>query len=136
MALERRSKVEVKIPTASMADIAFLLLIFFMVSTTFVRYRGLPVELPEAEKIQRIETRRNLVYIWITRDGKICVNDMLADLNSLEDMMSRRMRENPRTIVSLRADEEVPYGKVSEVLQVLRRAEALRVNFATRKERR
>lgn len=136
MALERRSKVEVRIPTASMADIAFLLLIFFMVSTTFVRYRGLPVELPEAEKIQRIETRRNLVYIWITRDGKICVNDMLTDLNSLEDMMSRRMRENPRTIVSLRADEEVPYGKVSEVLQVLRRAEALRVNFATRKERR
>ncbi|HDH99775.1 MAG: biopolymer transporter ExbD [Candidatus Latescibacterota bacterium] len=136
MALERRSKVEVRIPTASMADIAFLLLIFFMVSTTFVRYRGLPVELPEAEKIQRIETRRNLVYIWITKDGKICVNDMLADLNSLEDMMSRRMRENPRTIVSLRADEEVPYGKVSEVLQVLRRAEALRVNFATRKERR
>ena len=136
MALERRSKVEVRIPTASMADIAFLLLIFFMVSTTFVRYRGLPVELPEAEKIQRIETRRNLVYIWITKDGKICVNDMLADLNSLEDMMSRRMRENPRTIVSLRADEEVPYGKVSDVLQVLRRAEALRVNFATRKERR
>jgi len=136
VALERRSKVEVRIPTASMADIAFLLLIFFMVSTTFVRYRGLPVELPEAEKIQRIETRRNLVYIWITKDGKICVNDMLADLNSLEDMMSRRMRENPRTIVSLRADEEVPYGKVSEVLQVLRRAEALRVNFATRKERR
>ena len=136
MALERRSKVEVRIPTASMADIAFLLLIFFMVSTTFVRYRGLPVELPEAEKIQRIETRRNLVYIWITKDGKICVNDMLVDLNSLEDMMSRRMRENPRTIVSLRADEEVPYGKVSEVLQVLRRAEALRVNFATRKERR
>ncbi|HIE04301.1 MAG TPA: biopolymer transporter ExbD [Candidatus Latescibacteria bacterium] len=134
MGLERRSKVEVRIPTASMADIAFLLLIFFMVSTTFVRYRGLPVELPRARKIKRIETRRNLVYIWITKDGKICVNDILTELNSLEEMMSRRMRENPRTIVSLRADEEVPYGKVSEVLQVLRRAGALRVNFATRRK--
>ena len=64
------------------------------------------------------------------------VNELLADRNSLEDMRARRMRENPRTMVSLGAEEEVPYGKVSDVLQVLRRAEALRVNFATRKERR
>jgi biopolymer transport protein ExbD len=46
----RKSKVGNVIPTASMADISFLLLVFFMVSTVFVRYRGVPVELPEAKK--------------------------------------------------------------------------------------
>jgi len=119
-----------------MADIAFLLLIFFMVSTTFVRYRGLPVVLPEAEKVQKIETRRNIVHIWISADGKISVDDMLMGPDVLVTTMSEKMRENPRVIVSLRADERAPYGRVSEVIQALRRAGALRVNFATRRERR
>ncbi|HID11317.1 MAG TPA: biopolymer transporter ExbD [Candidatus Latescibacteria bacterium] len=136
MAFERRAKVEIGIPTASMADIAFLLLIFFMVSTTFVRYRGLPVVLPEAEKVQKIETRRNIVHIWISADGKISVDDMLMGPDVLVTTMSEKMRENPRVIVSLRADERAPYGRVSEVIQALRRAGALRVNFATRRERR
>ena len=43
------------VPTASMADIAFLLLVFFMVSTVFVRFRGIPVTLPEAEKIEKLD---------------------------------------------------------------------------------
>jgi len=136
VAFERRAKVEIGIPTASMADIAFLLLIFFMVSTTFVRYRGLPVVLPEAEKVQKIETRRNIVHIWISADGKISVDDMLMGPDVLVAAMSEKMRENPRVIVSLRADERAPYGRVSEVIQALRRAGALRVNFATRRERR
>jgi len=136
VAFERRAKVEIGIPTASMADIAFLLLIFFMVSTTFVRYRGLPVVLPEAEKVQKIETRRNIVHIWISADGKISVDDMLMGPDVLVTTMSEKMRENPRVIVSLRADERAPYGRVSEVIQALRRAGALRVNFATRRERR
>ena len=135
MAFERRAKVELGIPTASMADIAFLLLIFFMVSTTFAKYRGLQVVLPEAEKVQRIETRRNIVHIWISADGRISVDDMLMDAEKLAVVMSEKMRKNPRIIVSLRVDERTPYGKVSEVIQALRRADALRVNFATRKER-
>ncbi len=135
MAFERRAKVELGIPTASMADIAFLLLIFFMVSTTFAKYRGLQVVLPEAEKVQRIETRRNIVHIWISADGRISVDDMLMDADKLAVVMSEKMRKNPRIIVSLRVDERTPYGKVSEVIQALRRADALRVNFATRKER-
>jgi len=135
VAFERRAKVELGIPTASMADIAFLLLIFFMVSTTFAKYRGLQVVLPEAEKVQRIETRRNIVHIWISADGRISVDDMLMDADKLAVVMSEKMRKNPRIIVSLRVDERTPYGKVSEVIQALRRADALRVNFATRKER-
>ena len=57
----RKAKVGSAIPTASMADISFLLLVFFMVSTVFVRYRGVPVELPEAEKIEKLESRRNVL---------------------------------------------------------------------------
>ena len=63
MKFNRKSKVQSVIPTASMADISFLLLVFFMVSTVFVRYRGLPVTLPQAEKIEKLESRRNVISI-------------------------------------------------------------------------
>ena len=51
MRFARKSTVGSVIPTASMADISFLLLVFFMVSTVFVRYRGIPVALPEARPV-------------------------------------------------------------------------------------
>ena len=54
MKFARKSRVGATVPTASMADIAFLLLVFFMVSTVFVRYRGLKIELPDAEKIEKL----------------------------------------------------------------------------------
>jgi biopolymer transport protein ExbD len=55
--IERKTKVATEIPNASMSDIAFLLLIFFMVSTTFVKEKGLKVNLPQAEAIQKINRR-------------------------------------------------------------------------------
>ena len=69
MKFNRKSKVGSAIPTASMADISFLLLVFFMVSTVFVRYRGVPVELPQAEKIEKLESRRNVLQLWVSSSG-------------------------------------------------------------------
>ena len=73
MRFQRKSRVGSVIPTASMADISFLLLVFFMVSTVFVRYRGIPVTLPEAEKIEKLE-----------------VNDGNSDFNRPNIMNSKR----------------------------------------------
>ena len=65
MKFTRKSRVGAVVPTASMADIAFLLLVFFMVSTVFVRFRGIPVTLPEAEKIEKLE--REAYLSWSTQ---------------------------------------------------------------------
>ena len=81
MQFNRKSKVGSVIPTASMADISFLLLVFFMVSTVFVRYRGVPVELPEAEKIEKLESRRNVLQIWVNSEGTISMEDRNVPLN-------------------------------------------------------
>lgn len=135
MKFYRKSKVESAIPTASMADISFLLIIFFMVSTVFVRYRGLPVELPEAEKIEKLESRRNVTGVWIDRQGQIIVDDQPVPLDQVAKLFNDKMRANPRLIVSVKSDEQAQFGLVSDVLEELRRAEALRVNFATDRER-
>lgn len=134
MKFYRKSKVESVIPTASMADISFLLIIFFMVSTVFVRYRGLAVELPDAEKIEKLESRRNVTGIWIDRQGQIIVDDQPVPLDQVAKLFNDKMRANPRLIVSIKSDEQAQFGLVSDVLEELRRAEALRVNFATDRE--
>lgn len=135
MKFVRKTKVESMIPTASMADISFLLIIFFMVSTVFVRYRGIPVELPEAEKIERLENRRNLTSIWINRQGVINIDDQEVALDQVSRTMHARLTANPRTIISVKGDENAQFGLVSDVLEELRKVEALRVNFATDRER-
>lgn len=134
MKFTRKTQVRSVIPTASMADISFLLIIFFMVSTVFIRYRGIPVELPEAEKIKKLESRRNVTHIWIDREGKINIDDQDVPLSQVGRIIHAKLTANPRTIVSIKGDEKARFGLISDVLEELRKVEALRVNFATDRE--
>ena len=118
-----------------MADISFLLLVFFMVSTVFVRYRGVPVDLPEAEKIEKVESRRNVLQIWVDSKGAINIEDQNIPLDVLGPFVHQRLTANPRMIISLRGDKESQFGVISDVMQELRKVEALRVNFSTKRER-
>lgn len=130
----RKASVGGTIPTSSMADIAFLLLIFFMVTTVFVRYRVTGIVLPKAEKIEEIKTRRHISYIWVSADRQVFVDDKLSDVNAISGLFYQRRVANPRLIVSLKCDRRAPYGLVSKVLEELRKADALRINFATERE--
>ena len=118
-----------------MADIAFLLLIFFMVSTVFVRHRGPQVQLPEAEKIQKLENRRNVTSIWVDRQGVIKIDGQEdVGLDQVGKIVNDKIRANPLLIISIKGDGEAEFGLLSNVMQELRKAKALRVNFATERE--
>lgn len=130
----KKSKVGESIPTGSMADIAFLLLVFFMVTTVFVRYRVTGIVLPKAEKIEELKKRRMISYLWVSADRKIYIDDKVAQLDQVANVFYDRRIKEPRTIVSLKCDFRAPYGLVSRVLEQLREADALRVNFAADKE--
>lgn len=135
MRFARKSRVGASVPTASMADIAFLLMIFFMVSTVFVRYRGIPVELPEAEKVDKLEMRRHVTSIWVGANGVIDIDDQLIPLEQVGSTIHAKLTANPRLVISIKADGGAQFGLVSDVLQELRKVEALRVNFATLREK-
>ena len=135
MKFNRKSKVGSAIPTASMADISFLLLVFFMVSTVFVRYRGVPVELPQAEKIEKLESRRNVLQVWVSSEGQVSIEDRIISLNEVGKVVHRYLTANPRLIISLRGDKDSEFGVVSDVMEEMRKVEALRVNFSTQRER-
>ncbi len=130
---ERKSKAASEIPTASMADIAFLLLIFFMVSTTFRREQNRHLNFPKAEETQKIdEKRKNILHVWIEPDGKVFINDRLIPMDMIDDVVLPLYRETDRhLLVSIRGDRDVPYRYVNEVTEHLREANAVRVFFYT-----
>ena len=134
-----------EIPTASLPDIIFMLLIFFMV-TTVLRETELKVRvnIPSAEAVQKIDQKRLIQYIYIgpeqlegggVGEAAVQVNDdIVEDLPDVRQAMYRRMLEEPATIVSLRVDNEVETGLLYDVQQELREAEALRINYSTNRD--
>lgn len=131
MKIESKHKGSAKIPTASIADIVFLLLIFFMSVTVFKQYQGLRVELPPAKATKKIERKRIITHVWIDAQNHINIDDMMVTLEQVAPVMSKKIEENPATIVSIRADRNAKYGVVAKLLEELKKAKALRVNFAT-----
>jgi biopolymer transport protein ExbD len=119
------------IPTASTGDIAFLLIIFFLVGTTFRASQGLKVVLPEAEMTERIMKRRNAESVWVDKTGRISIDDNLIGIPSIAPVMMEKVLANPDVVVVLQADKDVPYGFVTDILEALKDARALKVTFAT-----
>ena len=132
--LQAESKASSSIPSASMADIAFLLLIFFMVSTVYVSERGLRVTLPEAREIEKVP-RRSATTIYVDRNGTISIDDYVVEIPTVRDIMIRRLYEDFNTIASFRTDRNTDYGIMADVMHQLREANALRVAFETRLRR-
>ena len=129
--IEKQQKVDVAIPTGSMGDIVFLLLIFFMVTTVFVVYRGIMVERPRAEMTERLETKRGLAYMWISAEGRINIDDHDVTMDMIAQVIYPKRLAEPKLMVSIIADIRAPYGTVADAMRQLREADALLVNFAT-----
>lgn len=131
MKIQRIAKPKVIIPTASMADIAFLLIIFFMLTTVFRKERGQKIALPLAKSTERILKRKHLAYVWLTRDGKIYVMDKRVNPQRISYDFRLRALEDPNLIAMLMFDKDVKYAYVDSVLEALREAKALRITFST-----
>jgi len=128
---KKRSSATQEIPTSSMPDIIFMLLLFFMVATTlkevevYVQYK-----LPEAEAIEKIENKRLISYIWVGKNGKIQLNDAIVEVEDIQDIMYKKRVELPNVIVSLRIDKGSDMGIVNDIQQALRKADARRINYS------
>ncbi len=122
---------EAEIPTASMADIAFLLIIFFMTTTNFAREKGLKFVLPE-KKDQPQELRiksENLLKISINDRGEVFLNDEQGDWNSLEREVKRRLEKNPKLIILIRTHKDAPYEYMIKAFDAVKAAGGTRVGL-------
>ena len=145
------SKKEVPaISTASLPDVVFMLLFFFMVSTSMRETDlHLSVTLPSASEVQKLEKKSLVSYIYIGtpwksfqrlygNDSRIQLNDSFKTLDDIRDFISSErdaMKESERNqmTTSLKIDEYTRMGIVSEVKQELRKSSALKIVYAAHK---
>ncbi len=142
---KKKSNTKESIPTASLPDIIFMLLIFFMV-TTVMRETELLVRtsLPAAEAVEKIEQKRLVSYIYVgpellegaqPGEDAVQIDDAIVDdLNEIRNIMYRKVLEEPQMIISMRVDKEVETGLLYDIQAELREAETLRINYSTTRE--
>jgi biopolymer transport protein ExbD len=135
--LKRKSKAASDIPSSSLADMAFLLLIFFMVTTTFRKEQKRDVVFPDAEATQKLEEpRKDILHVYVETNGSIYINDRLVPVESVSGVVGPASLENRGLVVMLRSDRDVPYSSIDNILKELQAAGAYRVAFYTNLEQR
>ena len=134
---ERKSKASKDVPASSLADIAFLLLIFFMVSTVFRTDRKRPIEWVEAVAAEKIDEKaKNILNIWMERNGDVWINDRPYDMSEVSGLVGPLYAQSDRRLViSVRGDREVPYRFIDAIQKELVRGGVVRVVFAAELER-
>ena len=132
MQFNRKTKLNSEIPTASMPDIIFMLLIFFMVTTVLREYSGLPINLPKAKRIEKLQSKRHTTHIWVSKEGLISIEDKLFSVNDVRHAMYDKRSSTPQLVVSLKSDEEARMGLISGIHEELRKADALKLNYSTK----
>jgi len=120
MQIERKNKVDEEIPTSSMADVAFLLIIYFMVTSTFAATRGLDFALPEEEDNPPMIEKEESVLIEIQATGQYMVDQQPMRLDEILDYLEPKLERNPMKPVIIRPDQSAPYGYMVDVFDELR----------------
>jgi len=128
--LRRRTRSGTRVPMESMADIAFLLLIFYMSTAILKPDQGMEIDLPRASQGMR-QPRELVAHIWIDAQGQVMVNDLKVDYDALAPVLIRKLRGNPNLIVALNTDRRTRYVYMDRALAELKKAEAVRVSFTT-----
>ena len=132
MKVNRKTKLDTEITTASMPDIIFMLLIFFMVTTVLREYSGLPISLPKAKRIEKLTSKRHTSHIWVSKDGLISIEDKLYASDGIRHVMYEKRVADPQLVISLKADERAKMGLISAIHGELRKADALKLNYSSK----
>jgi biopolymer transport protein TolR len=117
-----------------LCDILLVLLIIFMVVTPLIK-KGINVKLPEASHTQEEPESSKMITVYIKADGTVFMDDNeVTDLSKLPTMIEDKIdeiKQNEKTKVLLKADEDIVYGRVTQVMDEIRRAQIEIVGLIT-----
>ena len=132
--LERKERVSDEIPTASMADIAFLLLVFFLTTTVFNEEKGLPIVLPEESEEQDVSAK-NIIFFIVRPDGSVIVRrgeseqEQVVPYTQIESILRTELAANENLIAAIKTDPFAPYKHMINVLDEVKMAGADRISL-------
>lgn len=123
-----KQRKEVNVDVAPMMDMVFILLIFFIVTSTFTRETGVDVTKPQAQSAS--EVQRENILVAITREGSIHINERQVDLVGLREVLSRMLADNPSREVVLVADKDSNTGLVVSTIDACNLSGAKKVSIS------
>ena len=119
-----------EIPTGSMADIAFLLLVFFLVTTTIDTDKGLGIVLPPAGDVEIEIKKKNILNCLINSQGRVLLDEEPTDIEQIGRIVKKRLDQNPLLIVSVKAHTKTAYSDYVMVIDQLKIADAKKISIA------
>ncbi|GBE29383.1 MAG TPA: biopolymer transporter ExbD [Bacteroidetes bacterium] len=134
--LKRRVRSNDEIPTASMPDIVFMLLIFFLVTTTIDVDMGIPMQLPDRGGEFKVNPE-NISNVLINAQGQILIDDELTDITQVQEVISSKVETRgldadgkPKLIVSIKTEKATTYNSFIQVLDAVKGAGATKISIA------
>ncbi|MDD2228016.1 MAG: biopolymer transporter ExbD [Candidatus Cloacimonetes bacterium] len=140
MKIGRKRKGKAEIPTSSMSDIAFLLIIFFMATTKFDVKEGIKLVLPQATEKQEGQvksltlTEKEMTRLQIMADGQIVVNKEAPrniESGELDTLIQQKVKINPDMIFKVITDREAKYSEMVKVVDRLKAAKIEKISLST-----
>jgi biopolymer transport protein ExbD len=140
MKIGRKRKGKAEIPTSSMSDIAFLLIVFFMATTKFDVKEGIKIVLPQAaekgseQSMTLTLTENEMTRLQITEDGRLAVNNEAPrhyENSELDALIQQKLRVNPQMIFKVITDREATYNNMIRVVDRLKAANIEKISLST-----
>ena len=131
-----RSRQKSEIPTSSMADIAFLLIIFFMLTAVFTSNRGLQFQYPEDDPNDPDVQPEEAIHIKIEAEGQFQVDkNSTTSLEEIGGYIQGKMKQSPGKPVIIESNPDVPYYVMVDVFDLLKQLEVRNIAIPTKSER-
>ena len=134
MLLAKRKKLSQEIPTSALPDIVFLLLIFFLVTTTIDAEKGLDLVLPPAQSEELKMAKENIANLLINAAGNVAIDGEIVEIRDITRIIKDRLQKNPLLVVSVKTDKLTQYDTYLDVIDKLKKAEATRISLAEPEE--
>jgi len=126
---KKKARITASIPTSTTADIAFLLIVFFLVTTSMSEDKGLGLTLPPAGASTRVPSR-NITKVWINASGEIMHDQEIVSVEEMGQRIKTMTKENPNLIVSIKTDPDAAYESFVDVVDAIKKAGNDKISIA------
>jgi biopolymer transport protein ExbD len=134
MLIGKKGDKSTEIPTTALPDIVFLLLVFFLVTTSIDTEKGLDLTLPPPGDTEINIPKRNLTNILVNSEGQVLLDNEIVEIGDIARIVKDKIINNPLMVISLKTDRETKYSDYIKVLDQLKKAEAKKISIAEPEE--
>lgn len=120
---------EIEINMTPMLDIVFIMLIFFIVTASFVNETGLSIQRPQSSTAEKKDSTS--IPVAISADGQVHINKQAVDVQTIESIISQLKAENPKSTVMIQADKDASTGQLVRVMDKIRLGGIREIAIAT-----